>query len=66
MQNRELIKRSNWNLRSFFYMEDVPEIQGEGIYLDSDIVEEIIEKVNPKDYPDQEFAMLEISKMGFS
>ena len=64
LQNRELIGQSNWNLRPFFYMEDIPEIWGEGIYLDDDIVEEITEKTDPKDFPDKEFPMLEISKNG--
>jgi type I restriction enzyme M protein len=64
LQNRELMGQNDWNLRPFFYMEDIPEIQGEGMYLSSSNLREIIERVHPNDYPDQEFAMLEISKNG--
>ena len=64
LQSREFIGQSNWNLRPFFYMEDIPEIQGEGVYLNNDIIREIIEKVHPNDYPNQEFALLEVSKQG--
>ena len=64
LQTRERIGQSNWNLRPFFYMEDIPEIQGEGVYLNDGIVREITEKVHPNDYPNQEFATLEISKNG--
>ena len=63
-RSRGLIGQSDWNLRPFFYMEDIPEIQGEGVYLNDGIVKEIIERVHPNDYPDQEFATLEISKNG--
>ena len=64
-QSRGVIGQSGWNLRPFCYMEDIPEIQGEGVYLNNDLIREIAEeKVHPNDYPDQEFAMLEISKNG--
>ena len=63
-QSRGLIGQSDWNLRPFFYMEDIPEIQGEGVYLKDNIVKEIVEKINPNDYPDQEFTPLEVSKNG--
>lgn len=64
LQSRGLIGQSDWNLRPFFYMEDIPEIQGEGVYLNDSIVKEITENVHPNDYPDQEFYTLEISKNG--
>ena len=64
LQSRELISKSNWNLRPFHYMEDIPEIQTEGVYLYDDIVREIDEKIHPNDYPDQEFATVEVSKQG--
>ena len=63
-QTRGLIGQNDWNLRPFFYMEDIPEIQGEGVYLKDSIVKEIIEKINPNDYPDQEFTPLAVSKNG--
>ena len=64
LQSREFISNSNWNLRPFHYMEDIPEIQTEGVYLYDDIVREIDEKIHPNDYPDQEFATVEVSKQG--
>lgn len=64
LQSREKIRQNNWNLRPYFYMEDIPEIQGEGVYLGDGIVTEIVEWVYPNDSPNQEFAMLEISKNG--
>ena len=63
-QSRGVMGQSGWNLRPFCYMEDLPEIQGEGVYLSKSIVREIIEKVHPNDYPDQEFSLLEVSKQG--
>ncbi len=64
LQSREKMKENNWNLRPYFYMEDIPEIQGEGVYLGDGIVTEIVKWVYPNDSPNQEFAMLEISKNG--
>jgi hypothetical protein len=54
----------NWNLRPFFYMEDVPEVNGEMVYLDESIVEEINDRVDPTAEPDKEWGVLEVSQNG--
>ncbi len=63
--SREDMQNSgNWNLRPFYYMEDVPEINGDLVYLDKSIIEEITEKVDPQDSPDDSFNMLQVSQNG--
>lgn len=63
--SREEIEASgNWNLRPFYYMEDIPEVDGQTVYLDSKIIEEITEKVDPTESPDDEWKILEVSQNG--
>lgn len=63
--DRETIQDSgNWNLRPFYYMEDVPEIDGETIPLSYDVIENITEKVNPGTEPDRDWNILEVSQNG--
>jgi type I restriction enzyme M protein len=63
--SREHMERSgNWNMRPFYYMEDIPDIVGELTYLDSSIIEEITEKVDPQENPDEAFRLLQVSQNG--
>ncbi|MCY4100017.1 MAG: N-6 DNA methylase, partial [Rhodobacteraceae bacterium] len=67
--NRSEIKKSgNWNLRPFFYMEDVPEIERGGgeemISLSDGIIEHIEYKVDPTSIPDKDWSLLEVSQKG--
>jgi len=61
--NREEIENAKWNLRPFFYMEDIPRCNVEMIGLD-DILEEQSHKIDPRETPDNEFTMLEVSQNG--
>lgn len=62
---REEIEASgNWNLRPFYYMEDVPELDGDTVYLSKEIIEEVTDKVDPIESPDQEWRILEVSQNG--
>ncbi len=54
----------NWNLRPFFYMEDIPNIEGDLVYLDNSIIEEVNEKVDLQENPDDDFRILEVSQNG--
>src|SRR3989344_332640 len=37
----EMEKSGNWNMRPFYYMEDIPNVQGELTYLDDSIIGEV-------------------------
>ena len=60
----EMEKSGNWNMRPFYYMEDIPDIDSELVYLDNSIIEEIIDKKDPRKNPDEQFRLLEISQNG--
>lgn len=63
--DRETIRDSgNWNLRPFYYMEDVPEIDGQTISLSDDVIENITDKVDPGTDPDRDWNILEVSQNG--
>ena len=63
--DRETIKSSgNWNLRPFYYMEDIPEATDELVSLQENILEEVTEKVNPQDAPDDEWINIQVSQNG--
>ena len=62
--SREEMKTHDWNLRPFFYMEDVPDVESELMYLDDSIVEEIIDKVDLEEKPDDVFRLLQVSQNG--
>lgn len=63
--NREAIKESgNWNLRQFYYMEDVPEIKGQLVPLDTNVIKEITERVDLSSKPDKNWKILEVSQNG--
>ncbi len=59
-----IIASGNYNLRPFYYMEDVPESKYEMVYLDETIIEESKEKINPKNNPDKIFGLLRVSQNG--
>ena len=62
---REVVESSgNWNLRPFYYMEDIPEIQGESVYLSEGLVKEITAKTDPTLEPDREWRITEVSQNG--
>ena len=60
----DIEKSENWNLRPFYYMEDVPNIQGELASLSEGMVEERIGRVDPREYPDQTWSIIEVSQNG--
>lgn len=60
---RDNIINAGWNLRPFYYMEDIPECNGEMVYLKG-IIEESLEKIDPRDDPDNQFTILEVSQNG--
>jgi type I restriction enzyme M protein len=63
--SREEMKNSgNWNLRPFFYMEDIPDIDNELVPLNKSIIQEVSEKVDPQENPDDYFNLLEVSQNG--
>ena len=63
--DRETIEKSgNWNLRPFYYMEDIPDIKGELVYLNEEIIEESNKTIDPRNYPDREFGILQVSQQG--
>jgi type I restriction enzyme M protein len=64
VSREDIAKSGNWNLRPFFYMEDVPEVDSELVYLDETIITEVSEKVDPKEDPDKSFNLLEVSQNG--
>ena len=66
LQERDMIEQEEWNLRPFFYMEDIPEIQGDSVYLCDGVIEEVKDEVHPNNQPDKEFALLKVSKEGVS
>ncbi|MFH1031154.1 MAG: N-6 DNA methylase [Chloroflexota bacterium] len=55
---------NNWNLRPFYYMEDIPDIKGELQQLGTDIIEEVDDIVNPTKDPDKLWGVLEVSQNG--
>lgn len=62
---RNIVEDSgNWNLRPFFYMEDVPEVNGDLITLSDDLVEEVTTKVDPTNQPNHEWNVIEVSQNG--
>jgi len=63
--DRKTIEDSgNWNLRPFYYMEDIPDIKGELVQLNTDIIEEVNEKVDPTESPDEYWGVLKVSQDG--
>ena len=62
---RENIELSgNWNLRPFYYMEDIPEVDAELVRLTTDILEKIQDVVDPTEEPDRLWGVLTVSQHG--
>lgn len=62
---RDQIQESgNWNMRPFYYMEDIPEVSDDLVYLDKSIIEEIDDRVDPQLHPDRAFSLLQVSQNG--
>lgn len=62
---RENIENSGtWNLRPFYYMEDVPETNSVMISLSDNLIEEITHKIDPIQFPDKDWNLLQVSKKG--
>ena len=62
---RENIQATNtWNLRPYYYMEDIPDAQRELVYLSDNIIETAGESVDPRDEPDKLWKILEVSQNG--
>lgn len=63
--SREQMKNSgNWNMRPFYYMEDIPDVSGELVYLNESIIKEVSEKIDPQEKPDKIFNLLQVSQNG--
>ncbi|UCM86248.1 MAG: N-6 DNA methylase [Rickettsia endosymbiont of Culicoides impunctatus] len=63
--DREIIKQSgNWNLRPFYYMEDIPQVKGELIQLNDNLIEEITDRIDPLKNSDLEYKIIEVSQNG--
>ena len=63
--NRETIEASgNWNLRPFYYMEDIPKVESELVPLSTNIIKEVNEKVDPRKDPDKFYGVLKVSQDG--
>lgn len=60
----DIKKSGNWNLRPFYYMEDIPTISGKSVYLSENIIEEITDKVDPRLDPDNDWKIIEVSQNG--
>jgi len=64
IKREDIEKSGNWNMRPFYYMEDVPEIGGELVKLDEKIIKEVKDKVDPRNKPDESFDLLQVSQNG--
>jgi type I restriction enzyme M protein len=62
--HQEIERSGNWNLRPFYYMEDIPETSNELVYLDENIIQEISNYIDPTQDPDKDFSVLEVSQNG--
>ncbi|MDX2076977.1 MAG: N-6 DNA methylase [bacterium] len=63
--SREEIESSgNWNMRPFYYMNDVPKSSQELVYLDESVIKEVKTKVDPRKSPKKEYNLLQVSQNG--
>ena len=54
---REEIESSRtWNLRPFYYMEDIPDVAGTLVNLSDNIIESINDRLDPRESPDERMA----------
>lgn len=64
VRRKHIENSNNWNLRPFFYMEDIPEIQGDMIPLSDGVLDQVETKINPTVSPDKTWKLLEVSQNG--
>jgi type I restriction enzyme M protein len=64
VERDDIEKSGNWNLRPFFYMEDIPAISGEMVYLDENVIEMSGQLIDPRSKPDTTFGVLQVSQNG--
>mgnify|MGYP001617195177 CR=1 FL=1 len=63
--SRIVIEATNtWNLRPFFYMEDIPTVDGKMVSLDEALLQEVADRIDPREAPDQAWQILEVSQQG--
>jgi type I restriction enzyme M protein len=60
----DIEKTKVWNLRPFFYMDDIPDIDGEMMPVGEALISEVFEKVDPREQPDKAWQILEVSQQG--
>jgi len=53
-----------WNLRPYYYMEDIPDVRGDSVYLSDGVIEIAGQMVDPKNEPDKLWKILEVSQNG--
>ena len=64
VSRQEIEESGNWNLRPFNYMEDIPNIESELVYLDETIIKPINNFIDPTLEPDKDFGVLQVSQNG--
>jgi len=64
VSRNEILNSGNWNLRPFYYMEDIVDTKNELVYLDDTIIKEISNYIDPREEPDNDFGVLEVSQNG--
>ena len=64
VNRKEIQDSGNWNLRPFYYMEDIPESTEELVYLSDNILVEANDLVDPNKFPDKEWGVIEVSQKG--
>ena len=64
VSREQMLESGEWNMRPFFYMEDIPNIDGELVYLDDSIIKEVSNKIDLQAEPDKSFNLLQVSQNG--
>jgi type I restriction-modification system DNA methylase subunit len=59
-----IVASGKWNLRPFYYMEDIPDVGGDLNQLSDGIIKEVKDKVDPRNSPDQLWGILKVSQNG--
>lgn len=60
----QMEESDSWNMRPFYYMEDIPDIDGELVELNESIIKEIKDKHDPRKKPDEYVNLLQVSQNG--
>lgn len=65
VEREDIEKSGDWNLRPYYYMEDIPVVNGELISLgEGKVIQEVVEKVDPRENPEVVWKLLEVSQNG--